>query len=105
MRSLSIALSESQLEHLREIKKTHGISMAAFIRVLLKADIERPLIPEYAVVDERSEVTTATKRRVVIHRGPISPERSALMAELNTALERRRKKVDEAIVASAVRAI
>jgi len=105
MRSLSVGLTEMQLEHLREIKKKYGISMGGFIRTLLKVDMEKALLPEYAIMTEQREVSTMTKRRVVIHRGPVSPERSALMKELNLALSCRRKKVDQAIVASAVRAI
>ncbi len=70
--------------------------------MLLKTDMERPLIPEYTVMDERSEVTTTkTRRRVAICRGPVSPARSALMAELNLVLERRKQKVEQAIVVRA----
>lgn len=98
-------MTKSQLEHLGEIKKKYGISMAAFIRVLLKADMERPLVPEYTVVEEqRSEIVATKTRRIVTHAKPVSPARAALQAELNLVLERRKKKVDEAIVASAVRA-
>jgi len=108
MRSLSVGLTESQLDHLRTIKQKYGISMGGFIRTLLKVDMERPLIPEYAVVEERSEITTTkTRRRVAIRRGPISPERAALMKELNVILTRRREKIDRtkaAIVASPLRA-
>ena len=100
MRSLSIGLTESQLEHLREIKKKYGISMAAFVRVLLKTDME-PLIPEYTVVDERSEIrTTRTRRRVMATMKPVSPQRAAVMTELNLALMRRREKVEKALAAS-----
>jgi hypothetical protein len=105
MKSLSVGLTESQLDHLRTIKQKYGISMGGFIRVLLKTDMERPLIPEYTVVDERSEITTTkTRRRVMATMRPVSPERAALMAELNLALSRRRKKVEQAIVVSPVRA-
>lgn len=74
--------------------------MAAFVRVLLKTDMESPLIPEYAVV-EQSEVTTATKRRVVIHRGPVSPARAALMKELSAVIAKRKEKMEQAIVVRA----
>ncbi len=105
MKLLTIGLSESQLDHLRTIKATHGISMSAFIRTLLKIDMERALIPEYAIIEEQQrEITTATRRRVVIHRGPVSPERAALMAELNAILAKRKEKMEQAIVASPVRA-
>ncbi len=39
MTSLSVKLAQRQIEHLREIKRTHGISMAASIRNLIKRDI------------------------------------------------------------------
>ncbi len=78
--------------------------MTGFIRTPLKIDMERALIPEYAVVTEQREVATMTKRRVVIHRGPVSPERSALMKELNAILAKRKQKMEQAIVVSPVRA-
>ena len=77
--------------------------MGAFIRTLLKIDMEKALIPEYAVVEERSEiVATKTRRRIVTR--PVSPARRALMKELNLVLEKRKQKMEQAIVVSPVRA-
>ena len=103
MRSLSVGLTESQLKHLREIKKKYGISMGGFIRTLLKVDMKKALLPEYAIVDERSEVTK-TRRRVMARARPVSLARAALMTELNAVLAKRKEKMEQAIVASAVRA-
>ena len=84
MTSLSIKLSQRQIEHLRKVKVEHSISMAASIRNLIMRDIHG--------IGGRSEVrgSDSGKRTRPVQAG--SSGYAACVAELSQVFAMRRER-------------
>ena len=90
VKATCINLSEDQVAYLKTIKAEHGISMASYIRILLKSDMQRGLTA-YSITEERLEVK---RTRKTIHKRTINPSWIAIKSEMEPILKKRRAHVD-----------
>lgn len=94
MRTMSIRLSDTQITHLNEIKKEHGITISDQVRQLIKNDIQGVIVSETTT---SRTLYSSPKTIERITREVHSKDRKDLMSELKEVLAKRQEKINKEV--------
>jgi len=86
--TLPVKLTVRQYTHLKEIKKEHGISMAASIRSLIKMS----MYGIYSGCSPQSGAMDMQNNKRQVRGGPSSAGQAAVVAELKRVFARRKSR-------------